>query len=254
MRYINDKLWIDLDPYIDTEGLFQHFDKICWAIGKNHRHIAPATHGADCLYNPKYIDLGKTMADADLHASQELIELTQDMTSREKRFFYLYYFDTVSMNYNLILRGNRDTEVSFLHKHLSEYTRYYEPARDFGFFWRWLKKESIFKDVGRVNFFLSEAKDKVGSELSNHIHRDYANGKTYKDQFIWINFSPAKKFFIYNPDTKEKNYITSRISVFDNSNWHGVEEPNHACFSLRIDGLFSDKFLEKTGLGEHFKP
>lgn len=254
MSKINDQWWIDLDPYVDVESLLKDYDKFCWAIGKNYKYIMCATHGANCLYDKKYLDLGNLLYLDPAKQSEEFRELTKDMNQRNLRLFYIHYFKTRPMNYNLILRGNRDKDVDYTKKHLPENAVSYPAARHFNFFWEWLENQNVFTSIGRTVLFLSESKDPIGSAASNHVHRDYADGKSYKDQFIWIRFDPAKKFFVYDTENKTKNYVTSNVCVFDNSAWHGVEDPNQPCFSLRVDGTFTDEFLEKTNLKQHFKP
>lgn len=252
IQLINGKPWFDLDPYIDSQWFLDNFKQFCLAIGKSHAYILPGTHGNASLYSKKYPDLATTLLNISKTKDPEILELIEGLNPKQLRTFCLYYFDTYPMNYSLILKGFKDTTVKFAEKHMEEKTVFFPPATHFTFFFDWLAKQNIFTHIGRTGIFLSEAKDPVQNELSNHLHRDYPDGRSRKDQFIWVNFNPGKKFYLTDPKTGERSYITSTASVFENVNWHGVEDPPHACFSLRVDGVFTEEFLEKTGLKEHF--
>jgi hypothetical protein len=59
----------------------------------------------------------------------------------------------------------------------------------------------------------------------------------------------SKKFYIR--DDTEKTYLNSRFCYFDNTNIHGADPVDHSTFSIRIDGVFSKSFLNKTKLNNH---
>jgi hypothetical protein len=99
--------------------------------------------------------------------------------------------------------------------------------------------------VGRILFFINQ----LGSYTATHC--DYADRNSLKDQFIWINVFQKKSFFVLDENWK-KQYLLGEINTFDNATWHGSEPAKHSCFTIRIDGLFSDEFLTKTGLDQHY--
>jgi hypothetical protein len=80
------------------------------------------------------------------------------------------------------------------------------------------------------------------------MHRDYPDGVSRRDNFIWINIDGRKKFWLWDDETKERIDITSRAVIFDNADWHGADPATFTGWSLRVDGVFSNAFLEKTGL------
>jgi hypothetical protein len=83
-------------------------------------------------------------------------------------------------------------------------------------------------------------------------HCDYANLHSLKDQFIWINLFEKKQFFVLDHEYN-KQYLPGEINTFDNATWHGSDPAKYSCFTIRIDGLFSDKFLTSTGLTNHYE-
>lgn len=253
MKYINNKLWIDLDSFVDVDWINENYKNFCIAIGKSYISIIPALHGiTECLYQPKYPDLGSILRKIDKEENQEILEITRSMSEKELRLFCLYYYDVYPMNYSLTLKGFADKTVLFTEKHLESKTKFMPSAVNFMFFFKWLHTQNIFKSFGRTGIFLSEPKDTEDTLVSNHVHMDFDDGKSRKDQFIWINFNRKKKFFIYNPSTQEKEYITSTVAIFDNANYHGIDNPKFPCFSLRVDGIFTEDFLTRTNLKEHF--
>ena len=65
--------------------------------------------------------------------------------------------------------------------------------------------------------------------------------------FIWISLDNRKKLFVQDSITKEKHYIDSPITMFDDRNHHGVENTGYAAWSLRVDGFFTDEFKSRIG-------
>jgi hypothetical protein len=116
--------------------------------------------------------------------------------------------------------------------------------KNFTSFKNWLDNSEIFESYGRVLIFLNEK----GTDVLDH--RDYFDGISKKDQFIWISPLGTKNFYVR--DEIEKFFVKSRFCIFDNANIHGGDPSPVATFSIRVDGIFTRKFLKKTGLDKHF--
>jgi len=70
----------------------------------------------------------------------------------------------------------------------------------------------------------------------DHLERDVCN------EFIWMRTNFRKRFYMLNPDTGEKLYVDSQTAWFDTVNqFHGAEASEELTFSIRVDGVFSDK-------------
>lgn len=82
--------------------------------------------------------------------------------------------------------------------------------------------------------------DHTGSEVP--AHRDHV----YKDlchEFIWLRTNSNKPFYLLNPETNQRVYVTSHSAWFDSVNqFHGADAGEGLSFSIRIDGVFTDKF------------
>ena len=191
------------------------------------------------------------MKDAWVPVNQKLQDEDEwNLLSHDQQLFYtLLTTRSRSLNQALAIRtlnsmgGNGG---KFHLKHLTSETIDTPARKDFDFLFDWINRQAIFSEIGRVVTFLNPEGNYTP------IHRDYPV-KSQKDQFLWIRFNKQKDFFVYDADTEEKHFTEGYISTFDNHQWHGGEPGEVMGFSLRIDGVFSPEFLEKTGLTNHFK-
>lgn len=118
---------------------------------------------------------------------------------------------------------------------------------------RWVENMvgTIFQDVGRVIFFHCEA-DGMPFE---HRDLDAKNGvfendyyTPHRNEFIHIRPNTKKAFYLWDPDTKNKTYINSRVAWWNDQDWHGGEQIMEQSYSLRIDGKFTEDFRKKLGI------
>ena len=73
-------------------------------------------------------------------------------------------------------------------------------------------------------------------------HRDHDSAELCHE-FIWFRTNFAKPFFMLDPDTGEKSYVTSHSAWFDTVNqYHGADAASGLSFSIRVDGRFTDAF------------
>jgi len=107
-------------------------------------------------------------------------------------------------------------------------------SENFDFIWAEIRSWNLFSEVGRMVFFMNE------HASFTPIHSD---GKAQTD-FVWIPLTP-KKFFVFDEDTKEKHYVTGRISTFNGTDFHGSDPSNFAQLSLRIDGVFKPEVTSR---------
>ena len=72
-------------------------------------------------------------------------------------------------------------------------------------------------------------------------HRDHDSTELCHE-FVWFRTNFAKPFFMLDPDSGEKLYVTSHSAWFDTVNqYHGADEARGLSFSIRVDGRFSDE-------------
>jgi hypothetical protein len=243
---VNGKPWIDLEPFVDIESLAAQKPKIAAALAASHSMRYPSIVGAQGnLYDQSLVELGdyaKTLiADPD-YEYKHLIKLLG--SAPKIQLFCKYMYDVVSLNEAIHLRTARVGD--YFHKHLAEHCVDTPAFQYFKFFREWLDAQNIFSEYGRVVFFVNEA------GVSSIRHRDYPDGVSRKDNFIWMSLDGRKSFWIWDEEKQEQHNITSRAAVFDNADWHGSDPCKYTGWSLRVDGVFSDEFLDKTGLREHY--
>src|SRR5687767_2690766 len=76
-------------------------------------------------------------------------------------------------------------------------------------------------------------------------HRDH-DSEELCHEFIWMRTSFDKPFYMLNPGTGEKLYVSSHSAWFDTVNqYHGADATGGLSFSIRIDGRFTDDFRRR---------
>ncbi len=76
-------------------------------------------------------------------------------------------------------------------------------------------------------------------------HRDHDSAELCHE-FIWMRTSFKKPFYMLNPETGEKLYVSSHSAWFDTVNqYHGADASGGLSFSIRVDGIFTDEFRSR---------
>jgi hypothetical protein len=243
MLGINGKPFINLDQYIDLEGLLLQRLEIIANIAKSYRYIHPGSSGTN--YN------GYNQTQEDIQHLKLRLEKTQSLPDQLKplnqiQTYYAlkYLYPCYTMGTSLVLRGGIEPK-KYNVKNLSESVKILPSDSKFTSLYEWLEKEHIFDQIGRVMFFLSEPFQ------SGIIHSDYptlVNKKDslVKDQFLWIRFDRRKEFFIYDELNDVRHQLTGHVNFFNATDYHGSLPGNRHSFSLRIDGVFSQTFIDKV--------
>jgi hypothetical protein len=240
MNLINNKLFIELDNFLDLSTLDKFEEEICLGFAKSE----------------KYISLGSTPTQSILNSNNHLAlqdvkkqaRLKHPTLSDRELEWYSLLMGGEAHGYILFLKNIKRYPQDFRFKSLSDHCTYMPPADHFRFLFKWIDDQKCFKEYGRVLFFVSHPGQ------TGMIHRDNAGIEFLKDQYLWITGPKfPKSIFLYDETTGEKTYAKSRSTVFDNRNYHGTENPHEcATWSLRIDGVFSEDFLEKTSIKDYF--
>jgi hypothetical protein len=96
-----------------------------------------------------------------------------------------------------------------------------------------------FKATGRMLIMY----DETGRAVSAHKDHD---SPELCHEFIWFRTNFAKPFYMLNPETREKLYVTSHSAWFDTVNqFHGADANGDLSISVRVDGLFTDEFRSR---------
>jgi len=242
MFKINDNVIVSLDSFLDIESLLDLKPQIEYAIAKHSDLAVPSQYTGNI-----FLELGKGMLDITEDEKQTLLEkypYIKDLTHKELLLWLRYHFDITYGQSHLQIISSK----SWDNKHLKEESNTTPATESFKCLLDWVDKQNIFSSYGRVNLFLNEPYS------ITPIHHDPPERHiSPKDQFIWITLSDRKQFFVYDESTNKKHYVNGTVSTFDNHNYHGSEPSRYASWSLRVDGVFSDEFLTKTGMVGHFQ-
>ena len=101
-----------------------------------------------------------------------------------------------------------------------------------------------FKATGRMLIIYDDS----GRAVTAHQDHDSPD---LCHEFIWFRTNFAKPFYMLNPDTGEKLYVSSHAAWFDTVNqFHGADGTGGFSFSIRVDGVFSDEFRKQIPFRE----
>jgi hypothetical protein len=242
MLLINNKPNIDLEPHVDFNSLKELEPYFVRAIVKSWKHAKPTTYIREHCMDPSVVPLYEIISHYKNHPeifpNQEFYDdlIANDLLSSYLRFVEPVHYGgmTISLQYIKNMeswfngRGNPDNCAK---------TEAYD---NFPFLFSWLQENNIFNSIGRCVVYVAEA------NVKGLVHYDIPKNNQL-DEFIWIGLDKRKKVFLQDAETKEKIYIDSPITVFDDRNYHGVESSDYASWSLRIDGFFSNEFKSKIG-------
>jgi len=82
--------------------------------------------------------------------------------------------------------------------------------------------------------------DGSGRAVTAHKDHDVAE---ICHEFIWFRTNLCKPFYMLDPQTAEKRYVTSHSAWFDTVNqFHGADASDGLSFSIRVDGVFTEAF------------
>ena len=93
-----------------------------------------------------------------------------------------------------------------------------------------------FRATGRMIIMYDDSGRAVSA------HKDHDSPELCHE-FIWFRTSLRKPFYMLNPETGEKLYVSSNAAWFDTVNqYHGADASGGLSFSIRVDGIFTDAF------------
>ena len=243
---INGHYYINLDQYLDVDGIRSCYDEIAKGIVLSESEKVPVEVGKqESLFDPTHIAPNLWIKN-NFIGTEEYNNLVKEGLSKQQIYNYVMYkYPVKSLGYKILLRSYEGYHDNFHKKNLENLNVDCPCYKHFPRLKQWIYDSKIFDQVGRIIIFSNQKGEFTPT------HCDYQSLKSHKDQFIWINLFERKKFFVFDANFN-KEYIKGDINIFDNASWHGGEPAEYCCFSIRIDGIFTEKFLKETNLYEHF--
>ena len=237
MYLINNQPAVDLSGYVNVQSLLELKPYLDYAVVKSSSSAKPGgyfSHMSLEQKGPGIYDIPESEIDKSLPFIQDLIDNDQLVSWLRYQKDVIYGQQSIQIIY----------APDYTTKHIRDNCVETSHAQYFNCLFDWTKQENIFKEFGRVVVFLNEP------GVSTHIHFDEPHRK---NEFIWISLSNRKRFFVYDVDTQTKHYLDGLVGIFDTSNYHGADAGDYANWSIRIDGVFTDDFLNRTGMYEYFR-
>lgn len=235
---INQQFWIDTDPFLDIQRLkdieLDIIRGICFA-----KHLASSVYDLDIAADKRHdfirSDLKKRVMAAEPAVQRLYAEInTADRTT--VALFCKLCFGAYAGGTSILLRHPRSymmknyASACFDTKNIDHFPSLMDFIRDLP-----------FTEVGRVLIFIND------HDLITHTHRD-TDIFPHRHEFIWFRPNLDKRFFISNEDQTFKSYVTSYSTFFNEQDMHGTDASSKMCFSLRVDGVFTEQFRKQLGI------
>lgn len=264
IKGINNKPYIDLEPFLDMEGWFKLHPEICrgLALAKPYAKEGSWIEAGFDLNDLSYVVDWKPVQ----HAFQEYLALSDDdpikqagkdifpkdfKDYKQRNLFTRYLKSALGANdpyFYYFLWEEGDWNERSIEKQKTKESKYFPGVVD------WVEnlvRENIMSKIGRVMFFVCEA-DGIQWE-----HRDLngVNGvlkcneyTPHRNDFIHLRSGTRRGFYLWDPESKNKTFINSRAAFWNDQDWHGGERGKTQTYSLRIDGEFTPEFRKVLGI------
>jgi hypothetical protein len=244
MFLAHNQPFLNFDHLVDINGLLAIKPYVSAFIAKNHHLLKPTKfHGSLFKdgnngtlgihdYQDEFRNNPNTIADPNLR------EVMLDLLRCDQFANYIVFEqDVTSCTFHVVPRYALD----YATKHHATECVALPEDKQFAFFYEWLDRQEIFSDYGRVTLWVNYP------GAYSAVHTDYADdSRPAPDEFIWIDFAPDRKKFYLVDDADEKIYSPGYCNWFNTNNRHGSDPAPQACYSLRVDGVFSDAFKRRA--------
>ncbi len=251
--------YINLDPFVDISALESLHDEICYGLAKSEFSLAarPIPHlemsdsPVEKLIEFKHnegLRVEEIIKEAPELLSRHELKYYRALNHEQKKRFLIFYKNAYCDGEYVRLRYPRkefrkNQEAIFYSKNCDWHpnSQHFEKTLSF-------IKDLPFMDLGRVVFFITY------QYMKSDIHHDRSN-ECYdgRHHYLWINPFRQKKFFLLHEDGS-KEYIDSKVCIFDGTILHGCDAPNKHVYSLRIDGQLNPEFCQIAGIPWKARP
>lgn len=178
---------------------------------------------------------------------ESIKDMWNQMTHNQQNTFaklYLKLYNPSTVVYLRQPKPGLDPILAYLKKGSEDVFTWTDNIQRFPNLRNWLEdiKGKVFDSYGRMIFFLHEHDCKL------LIHRDGMAYRPHNSEFLWLNPTRSKKFFVYDEDTGDQHYVDTGSAFFNDLDMHGGDAGESMAWSLRIDGVFSKEFKRKIGI------
>ena len=270
IKGINQKPYINLDPYLDIDGFKSLHTEICKGFAyareyaKEGTWMAPGFDWKDCSYILNWKPIYKAWDEYQALPDDDPIKITgnkilpRDFSDyKQRNIFTRYLKDTLGANdpYNYYFLWNEgDWNERNAERQKTEESSYFPGVVD------WvenLQTQGIIDRIGRVIFFHCDHNGRAFEhrdlDANNGVHDD-KQYSPHHNEFIHIRYRTKRGFYIWDPETQNKHYINCNAAFWNDQDWHGGEESKETEYGLRIDCKFSQDFRKQLGIDhiEHY--
>ena len=245
MFLINGQVYLDLEPYVDMEGLMKIEKDIIYGIVKSRNSFTDGGASYHNFYDPSVPSLldqcWKPQITDPNNPNYEYFKKL-DFSISDCRMFARYALRNRQMGQTIHLR-NRPQGGSVGKANADENvdTKLYQ---HFPTLKKWINNLKIFDSIGRIVFWFN-APGEGGA-----IHKDQFIGRP--DHFILINLNLDSKDLFVLDNNGNKHIIKSRAFAFDGRNFHGTQGKDSYSYTFRIDGVYNKEWAESIGVWDHF--
>jgi hypothetical protein len=244
MNGIDSKPFIDCAPHIDLDVLTQLELEICTGIALSD--VKAGVYGPGVANAERYGNFLKMKSEMSVDTS-ELGVRWRRMTHNQQNLFAKLHFHLYNPSTVVYLREPKkgtDTKIAYLRKGQEVAYDWTTNIAHFPGLRAWLDDQvgTVFEQIGRVLFFIHD------HDSTLLLHRDGVKSMSHRSEFLWLNPTGLKQFYIYDEDTTVKHTVDTRAAFFNDLDMHGGESNPQMTWSLRIDGVFTQEFRSKLGI------
>lgn len=235
--------FVNLDSVIDVDALLKIRPLLSAFVAQHFHLMQPARYSQHNLWSRKIgmFDL-YDFYQKNLPADADLIPIVQQLKTTNSLGNWCMFEHNVEVGGLTI---NLRPTVNMQNKHLSAHCRPLPEDQHFQVFYQWLDAQQIFEQYGVVRIFIN-LQNTYTMLHKDHGGTDAATGA----EFIWLGLSPHKNLYIYDVESENKVYASGVANWFESNNWHGSDPAKQACYSIRVDGIFSDHFKQRMAASQ----
>ena len=245
MFLTNGQLFLNLDKLIDVDSVLKLKPWLSAFVARHFDLLQPPKYYHQNLLSNRQgvLDLANAYVNAQ-QIDQDLLPLVNQLRETKMLTRWIMLQHDVEVG-GFIINVRPWPKGQAAYKHLSSYCQPIPQDAELAEFYQWLDQQTVFAQYGSVRFFVNF------QHTATVTHTDVIeSNKPSKEEFIWLGFSPHKHLYIFDPESQTKVYATGIANYFNTANWHGSDPVKQCCYSIRVDGIFSDQFKQRMAASQ----